>query len=134
MPTVLFDPDLNSLYLLNPDDTMRLLNAVSESDFVEASLIRDGMQPNEQTFADQLLGPDVLLNQTVDSWHDYNYSEQRFDIEWQDTVIWHDRFRTVSSISYRHDQASSQAMFQGSRSEEHTSELQSRPHLVCRLL
>src|SRR5690554_497127 len=24
--------------------------------------------------------------------------------------------------------------FQGSRSEEHTSELQSRPHLVCRLL
>src|SRR3989442_5890189 len=30
--------------------------------------------------------------------------------------------------------AQRQASLEGSRSEEHTSELQSRPHLVCRLL
>ena len=116
MPTVFFDTNLNSLYLLNPDATMNLLKAVDDEDDGKVQSIYMGMQPNEQEFADQLLGLDDRLNQTVDSWHDYNYSEQRFDIEWQDTVIWHDRFRTVSSISYRHDQASSQAMFQGSRS------------------
>src|SRR5690554_7644431 len=57
--TVFFDPNLNSLYLLNPDATMNLLKAVDDED--------DGK---------------------------------------------------VQSI----------------RSEEHTSELQSRPHIVCRLL
>src|SRR5207253_5032896 len=33
-----------------------------------------------------------------------------------------------------HDEFSARALFLGQRSEEHTSELQSRGHLVCRLL
>src|SRR3989442_4744984 len=32
------------------------------------------------------------------------------------------------------DQADGKVQFKNKRSEEHTSELQSRPHLVCRLL
>lgn len=116
MRTVLFDPDLNSLYLLNPDATMNLFKAVDENDNTRILEIIAAMQPDEQVLVNLLLSKDI--NETVDSWHDYNYSEQRFDIEWQDTVIWHDRFRTVSSISYRHDHGSSQAMFQGSRSND----------------
>src|SRR5690554_3226665 len=79
--TVFFDPNLNNLYLLNPDATMNLLKAVDDEDDGKVQSIYMGMQPNERALVDQLLGPDVLLNQTVDSWHDYNYSEQRFDIE-----------------------------------------------------
>lgn len=117
LPTVFFDPDLNSLYLLNPDATMDLLRAVDENQSEIGNIIAR-MQPDEQTLAYQLLGLNELLVETVDGWHDYNYSEQRFDIEWQDTVIWHDRLRTVSSVSYRHDLGSSQAMFQGSRNND----------------
>lgn len=115
LPTVFFDPDLNSLYLLNPDDTMDLLRAVDGNPSEIGNIIAR-MQPDEQALVGLLLGKD--LSETVDSWHDYNYSEQRFDIEWQDTVIWHDRLRTVSSVSYRHDLGSSQAMFQGSRNND----------------
>lgn len=114
MRTAFFDPDLNSLYLLNPDATMELLRAVDDEDNNKKQAIVAGMQPDEQLLVTELLGKDI--DQTVDNWHDYNYREQRFDIEWQDTVIWHKRLRTVSSISYRHDYASSQSMFQGSRS------------------
>ncbi len=116
--TVFFDPILNNLYKLNPDDTMDLLRAANENQSEIGNIIAR-MQPEESLLALQLLGlDDDKLSETVDGWHDYNYSEQRFDIEWQDTVIWHDRLRTVSSISYRHDHGSSQAFFQGSRSND----------------
>src|SRR5436305_9015740 len=41
---------------------------------------------------------------------------------------------TSSAATIRCPSASSTAAEDGARSEEHTSELQSRPHLVCRLL
>src|SRR3989442_4464819 len=40
----------------------------------------------------------------------------------------------VQRASYLGDAVDYQIRLSGSRSEEHTSELQSRPHLVCRLL
>src|SRR3989442_7498856 len=52
-------------------------------------------------------------------------------------------FRSAQSIARHHDDLTAQvpdklgqrvALAQRDRSEEHTSELQSRPHLVCRLL
>lgn len=112
VPTVFYDPDLNALYLLNPDDTMDLLRAVDENPSEIGSIVAR-MQPQEQLLVSQLIAKD--LGETVIGWHDYNYSEQRFDIEWQDTVIWNKRLRTVSSINYRHDQGYSQALFNGNR-------------------
>src|SRR5690554_7037467 len=38
------------------------------------------------------------------------------------------------TVGYRVNTATSNVEVAGARSEEHTSELQSRPHLVCRLL
>jgi iron complex outermembrane receptor protein len=44
---------------------------------------------------------------------DTDLSEQRIDIEWQDTMRWSDDLRTVSGISYRRDSAYSQTYFNG---------------------
>src|SRR5436305_8734392 len=46
------------------------------------------------------------------------------------------RFRTrqAPALSYAVSKRLKSQRFQALRSEEHTSELQSRPHLVCRLL
>jgi len=42
-----------------------------------------------------------------------DFDEQRFDVEWQDTVQWADNFRTVSGLSYRRDEATSETYFAG---------------------
>jgi iron complex outermembrane receptor protein len=39
--------------------------------------------------------------------------EERYDIEWQDTVQWSDTFRTVSGASFRRDQVDSETYFNG---------------------
>lgn len=39
--------------------------------------------------------------------------EQRFDIEWQDTIQWAPGLRTVSGVSFRRDQVHSQTLFNG---------------------
>lgn len=39
--------------------------------------------------------------------------EERYDIEWQDTVQWSDTFRTVSGVSFRRDQVDSETYFNG---------------------
>src|SRR6266498_4228049 len=44
------------------------------------------------------------------------------------------RIISAPSISHHHGRSCSSFLNQSARSEEHTSELQSRPHLVCRLL
>lgn len=44
---------------------------------------------------------------------DFDLLEQRFDIEWQDTVRWGERLRTVSGLSFRQDSAYSQTYFNG---------------------
>lgn len=41
------------------------------------------------------------------------FQEQRFDIEWQDTVQWSDTLRTVSGFSLRRDQINSETLFGG---------------------
>ena len=42
---------------------------------------------------------------------DFGYEEQRIDVEWQDTIIWHERLRTVSGLSLRYDEAYSAYLF-----------------------
>lgn len=44
---------------------------------------------------------------------DTDLNEQRYDIEWQDTVRWNKDLRTVSGISYRQDSAYSKTYFNG---------------------
>src|SRR5690625_1390643 len=44
----------------------------------------------------------------------------------------YDAVRTALDVGYRH--VDTAALYENERSEEHTSELQSRCHLVCRLL
>lgn len=40
-------------------------------------------------------------------------SEQRIDLEWQDTMRWSDQLRTVGGLSYRQDSANSNTFFKG---------------------
>lgn len=42
-----------------------------------------------------------------------DFEEQRVDLEWQDTVHWNDRLRTVSGVSFRRDQVYSETYFHG---------------------
>src|SRR5690554_7782050 len=50
------------------------------------------------------------------------------------SAIWRQQRRRAEAPTAARRRASVRAMVAFTRSEEHTSELQSRPHLVCRLL
>src|SRR5690554_7595244 len=49
-------------------------------------------------------------------------------------LVWNRRDDTVPWVRHLSGLLSADDQFDEGRSEEHTSELQSRPHLVCRLL
>src|SRR5690554_7438933 len=70
------------------------------------------------------------------------YAQNLLSVEWQKNVCTNDYISHVYSVcndndgnTYTLGSFSNEANSLGeNRSEEHTSELQSRPHLVCRLL
>lgn len=53
------------------------------------------------------------LGQLVCGTGNFNVREDRYDIEWQDTIQWTPALRTVSGVSYRRDRADSLTYFQG---------------------
>ncbi|WP_320819233.1 TonB-dependent receptor plug domain-containing protein [Thalassolituus sp.] len=53
------------------------------------------------------------LGQLACGANDFNVSEDRYDVEWQDTVQWTPQLRTVSGISYRRDSVDSATYFKG---------------------
>lgn len=117
-PTVFFDPLLRQIYQTDPDGTHDLLSALDKdpTDHANINAKIQALPQDGQSLANSLISdPNKDLTETLTGYTDYNYSDQRFDIEWQDTVIWHDRLRTVSSISYRHDENNSEAFFSGRR-------------------
>lgn len=109
-PTVTFDSDLYRLYERNPqaveyllaNDQAGLLQVSTPEDLALASAViqRYGADPAN---ASELLCGDT----------NSNIVEQRYDVEWQDTVRWSDSLRTVSGLSFRRDQADSEAFFGG---------------------
>ncbi|MBT10469.1 MAG: hypothetical protein CMI02_00355 [Oceanospirillaceae bacterium] len=112
-PTVFFDPDLYSLYAQNPPATDYLLAGDT------ASLMTSLETPEQQQLVNNISGrfyaDPANASETACGKLDQNILEKRFDIEWQDTVQWSDTFRTVSGLSVRRDQVTSETFFGGTR-------------------
>jgi iron complex outermembrane receptor protein len=66
-----------------------------------------------QTILNKTSDPSLILNEYACGNTDFDLSEQRIDIEWQDTMRWSDKLRTVAGVSYRQDSANSQTYFNG---------------------
>lgn len=118
LPTVAFDPVLFEIFQMAPEATANLIDVVRKDPSNTNAIMQEAQ--NLPLAGQLLLGnlindPNKDITETVSGFIDYNYTDQRFDIEWQDTVIWHDRVRTVTSLNYRHDEAYSKSMFNGRR-------------------
>src|SRR5690606_24767101 len=125
--TVLLDPALFDLYRLNPRGTLALIeNPLDEPDFglgLYDQLLKNAGLKNGLSALDDLAANAADIGILLKNFNEKtcgtvptNIVDQRVDIEWQDTVIWNDTLRTVSGISYRHDQADSESLFKGQRS------------------
>jgi len=141
-PTLTLDSDLGELYKENPEwadavGYIPVLYSDPDSDFSQAELeaITNGLRAgvistdyiadelgydvtdadliSTQNILNKVSDPSTLLNEISCGITDSDLSEQRIDIEWQDTIRWNDEFRTVSGISYRQDSAYSQTYFNG---------------------
>ncbi|MFY9178182.1 MAG: TonB-dependent receptor, partial [Venatoribacter sp.] len=108
-PTVLLDPDLAKLYQLNPNGVKAYFGG-DNSGFTTAAEL--ALLNNILTRAGS------NIDQQTQGYIDYNYIDQRIDIEWQDTIVWSDSLRTISGASYRRDEAYSESVFGGWRSND----------------
>jgi iron complex outermembrane receptor protein len=109
VPTVALDPDLFRLYQLNPELALGLFFSGFDA----------GLLSSASDAEQQLVNGIVQRAQGVNPYDEVcgvterGRQEQRFDIEWQDTMQWSDRFRTVSGFSVRRDEVSSKTLFNG---------------------
>lgn len=118
---VAVDPVFAGLFERHPEEVLAITAlARSESDFNankdEILQLVGRFSPADQQSFDYL--SKKMGEEKISGTFDYGYSERRADIEWQDTVIWHPRLRSVSGISMRHDQARSETFFGGTRSND----------------
>lgn len=110
------DPDLYALYELNPAAANTL---VDENFWVsgDISAYVATLTSEERALFDsiaQKVSTDYAgVSQEVCGNANTNLTEQRVDIEWQDTVLWNDYLRTVSGIGFRRDQVDSETYFDG---------------------
>ena len=109
VPTIALDPDLFQLYRLNPDLAYGLLSGTSVADLAAAA------SPQEAALLTSTLTRigDADPTTEVCGYTNRAVDEQRFDIEWQDTVQWSPALRTVSGVSFRRDQVNSETLFDG---------------------
>lgn len=111
VPAAGLDPDLFKLYQINPKLTSDLFSKgfpaelIATANAAELALITQ--------IAGRARAPGVNPYQEVCGHTDRSVQEQRFDIEWQDTVQWTPKFRTVSGVSLRRDEVSSKTLFDG---------------------
>lgn len=146
-PTLTLDANLAQLYRINPVwadavGQIPLLYHDPESDYSQSDLegivngLRAGVLSTDfiadqlgfevtdadlletQNILNKVSDPSTLFNEISCGITNSDLSEQRFDVEWQDTVRWNDDLRTVSGISYRQDSAYSQTYFDGEISNE----------------
>lgn len=112
---IAIDSNLARLYQLNPQGTMHLIGQLSaaQPDFAAINDYVSTLPSDQQLLITQLKQHD--LNATVRGTFDFGYTEERVDVEWQDTLVWSERLRTVSGVSVRRDQASSLTFLGGER-------------------
>lgn len=120
---VLGHPDLYKLYERNPYIVRDVISAYDgAAQGQELAAVQNVLNRPEyaQDAADilALLTAPNMLDTEVCGTSDMNLSERRLDMEWQDTVIWNDRLRTVSGINYRYDYVDSEHYFSGSNTNE----------------
>lgn len=87
-----------------------------DSDFIQSNLGFDVTQQDldlTQTVLNQPADQQLIFDDYACGEANTDLSEQRIDIEWQDTMRWNDQLRTVSGISFRQDSAYSQTYFNG---------------------
>jgi len=97
--------------VLTPEQVEAALESTLERDFDISQADLDSAQI---IFTNAFNGTDFeQLGESACGTSSVDFEEQRFDIEWQDTVYWNDQLRTVSGISYRRDQVYSETYFQG---------------------
>jgi len=109
VPAVALDPDLFRLYQLNPELALGLFYSGFNAALLSSASSSEQALVNAVLQRAQDASPyDITCGET-----ERGLQEQRFDIEWQDTVQWSDRFRTVSGISMRRDQVNSRTLFDG---------------------
>lgn len=76
---------------------------------------QDDLDRAQEIFINAFNGSDFSnLAEVVCGQYDTQIKEERFDIEWQDTMQWSDSFRTVAGLSFRRDQVDSETYFNGS--------------------
>lgn len=111
VPAITLDPDLYALYGLNPlltnalvnqDDLTPYLSSLTAEEQALLVSIQQTLTVNGAAAVEEVCGQ-------VDT----NVTEQRADLEWQDTIVWSDSLRTVSGFSLRQDRVDSETYFGG---------------------
>ncbi len=129
MFTIFLDPNLAELYRQNPEATAKMakilddLGRLTPAELAQGAALQQELQnlvsslPPEQQALYQNLQTNFYASmkngkpERVVGTLDFGYEEQRIDVEWQDTLIWHERLRTVSGLSLRYDEAYSATFF-----------------------
>lgn len=95
----------------DPEDVEALLEAELEREY---DISQDDLDAAQAIFVRAFDGAgfDNLTEFTCGS-YTFEFDEQRYDIEWQDTVQWSKALRTVSGLSYRRDEVVSETYFNG---------------------
>lgn len=143
LPTISLDPELFSLYQDNPQWSNSVLGITSligttDGDNLVGGIAAGLVTPDQVEallLANQGLALDITQEQLDSARNIYtrgfngtdfsqltdmvcgdterDLREDRYDIEWQDTMQWSDTLRTVSGVSFRRDQVDSQTYFNG---------------------
>jgi len=123
-------PDIQELYagmgsgLLTPQ---ALKQTLGDNALIKKSFIKElGFSPEDLDITQEQLNSAGDIYQNGFNGNDFSQlkditcgdtrremREERYDIEWQDTVQWSDTFRTVSGASFRRDQVDSETYFNG---------------------
>lgn len=143
LPTLSLDPELFRLYQQNPQWSNTVLGitrlvGTADGDNLVGGIAAGLVTPDQVEallLANQGLALDITQEQLDSARNIYtrgfngtdfsrlkemvcgdterDLREDRYDIEWQDTMQWSDTLRTVSGISFRRDQVDSETYFNG---------------------
>jgi len=97
------------------------LEAALERDFSISQDDLDAVPPIvQEAFAVNPGAPEEALYAFTCGDYQLDFDEQRFDVEWQDTMQWSDDFRTVAGVNLRYDEVKSETYFGGTVSNSLT--------------
>lgn len=137
VPVVSFDPGLYQLYAQNPywahtigrlqlsnDQANAIALGLLPPSLVEAELEASTGREFDISQSDMDIAQAILLRsfngEDLSQYYQLacgdtneDFQEQRFDIEWQDTIHWSDRLHTISGLSVRQDRVNSETYYKG---------------------